>query len=57
MDKYIDNNEDWLKSVEYLSNEQIDWFKKLYFNGLGEFFYRNNIDVSFDNFDTFLIKY
>ena len=34
----------------YLSDEQIKWFKKLYFNGLGEFFYRNNIDVSFDDF-------
>ena len=34
----------------YLSDEQIKWFKKLYFNGLGEFFYRNNIEVSFDNF-------
>lgn len=26
-----------------LSNEEISWWKKLYFNGLGEFYYRNNI--------------
>lgn len=29
----------------YLSKAQIDWFKKLYYNGLGEFFYVNNIKV------------
>lgn len=26
-----------------LSDEEIIWWKKLYFNGLGEFYYRNNI--------------
>ena len=30
----------------YLDNEQIDWFKKLYYNGLGEFLYRNNIEIT-----------
>lgn len=30
----------------YLSVEQINWFKKLYYNGLGEFLYRNNIEIS-----------
>ncbi len=30
----------------YLSVEQINWFKKLYYNGLGEFLYRNNINIS-----------
>ncbi len=30
----------------YLSEEQINWFKKLYYNGLGEFLYRNNINIS-----------
>lgn len=34
----------------YLNDEQINFFKKLYFNGLGELFYRNSIDVSIDNF-------
>lgn len=34
----------------FLNKEQIDWFKKLYFYGLGEFFYTNNIQVSQDNF-------
>ncbi len=36
-----------------LDKDQIDWFKKLYVNGLGEFFYINNI-VSQMNVDTFL---
>ena len=30
----------------YLSEEQKNWFKKLYYNGLGEFLYRNNINIS-----------
>ena len=33
-----------------LTNKQIDWWKKLYFNGLGEFFYLNSIDVDLDSF-------
>lgn len=33
-----------------LNEEQINWFKKLFFNGLGEFLYRNNIDINMDNF-------
>jgi len=33
----------------YLDDFQINWFKKLYYNGLGEFLYRNNIDVSCDD--------
>ena len=36
-----------------LDKEQIEWYKKLYINGLGEFFYRNNI-VEAMNIDTFL---
>jgi len=28
---------------QYLSAEQVQWWKKLYFNGLGEFFYLNDI--------------
>jgi len=36
-----------------LSKEQIDWFKKLYLNGLGEFFYINGL-VEAMNIDTFL---
>lgn len=30
----------------YLSVEQKNWFKKLYYNGLGEFLYRNDINIS-----------
>ena len=29
----------------YLDDYQISWFQKLYYNGLGEFLYRNNIDI------------
>lgn len=33
-----------------LSQWQREWWKKLYFNGLGEFFYRNGIQPDFDDF-------
>lgn len=33
-----------------LSIFQENWWKKLYFNGLGEFFYLNNIDSDFESF-------
>ncbi len=35
-----------------LSEWQIAWWKKLYFNGLGEFFYRNGIETDLDRFMT-----
>lgn len=35
-----------------LSEKQKNMWKKLYFNGLGEFFYRNGIDADFDGFMT-----
>lgn len=35
-----------------LDEEQIDWWKKLYYNGLGEFFYLNTISVSKADFMT-----
>ena len=34
----------------HLSEKQIKWWKKLYFNGLGEFFYLNSIDPDPDTF-------
>lgn len=34
----------------YLNTEQKEWFKKLYLNGLGEFFYINKIDVNENDF-------
>ncbi len=34
----------------YITQEQINWFKKLYYNGLGELFYRNNITIDYENF-------
>jgi hypothetical protein len=33
-----------------LNQQQIDWWKKLYFNGLGEFFYLNEISVDDESF-------
>ncbi len=36
----------------YLSDWQKRWWKKLYFNGLSEFFYRNKIDADFESFMT-----
>jgi hypothetical protein len=32
----------------YLDEEQKNWWKKLYYNGLGEFFYTNNIRINLD---------
>jgi len=33
-----------------LGHEEISFWKKMYFNGLGEFFYVNGIDASYDDF-------
>lgn len=30
----------------YLDKDQIQWFQKLYYHGLGEFLYRNEIDIN-----------
>ncbi len=35
-----------------LNEKQINWWKKLYFNGLGEFFYRNEIETDIESFMT-----
>ena len=32
----------------YIDNDGINYFKKLYYKGLGELLYRNNIDISID---------
>lgn len=34
----------------YINQEQINWFKKLYFYGLGELFYTNGINTNIDDF-------
>ena len=36
----------------YLSDEQIEWWKKLYYHGLGEFFYTNGVDTDMKRFMT-----
>lgn len=33
-----------------LTEEQVVWWKRLYFNGLSEFFYRNGIETDMDSF-------
>ena len=33
-----------------LTDEQVIWWKKLYYGGLGEFFYLNSIDADFNDF-------
>ena len=37
----------------YLEEEMQKWWKKLYFNGLGEFFYQNKIQASEEDFMSF----
>ena len=34
----------------YINEDQIKWFKKMYFYGLGEFFYTNGIEVDEESF-------
>ena len=36
----------------HLSNQQMDWWKKLYYHGLGEFFHQNGITTTQDGFMT-----
>ena len=36
-----------------LNDEQIDWWKKLYYHGLGEFFYLNGIQTNPEDFVQF----
>ncbi len=33
-----------------LNDEQIEWWKNLYFKGMGEFFFINNIDINYRDF-------
>lgn len=40
----------------YLDNEQVQWFKKLYYYGLGEYRYVNNIEVTQDEMMKILIE-
>jgi len=40
----------------YIDNTQINFFKKLIFNGLSEYFYKNEIDLSYEEFTNFTIS-
>ena len=42
--------------ADYINEDQISFFKKLIFNGLSEYFYRNEIDLSYDEFTNFIVK-
>lgn len=39
----------------FLDEYEISWFKNVYYNGLGEFLYKNNIPISKDEFFDFVI--
>jgi hypothetical protein len=39
-----------------LHPEQVNWWKNLYFNGLGEFFYLNSLQVTEDDFMKILVE-
>ena len=39
-----------------LKPSQVRWWKKLYYQGLGEFFYLNKIDIGLDDFLTFYFE-
>jgi len=40
----------------YLDSDEIKWYKKLFYNGLGEFFYVNKIDITEDDLCDFIIE-
>ena len=40
----------------YLEKEEQEWFKKLYYNGLGEFLYKNEINISEEELFSFINK-
>lgn len=40
----------------YLNEDQIKWWKKLYFNGLGEFFYLNKISTDVNEFMNIIVE-
>ncbi len=39
----------------YLDENQFNWFRKIYYNGLSEFLYRNSINININNFVNFII--
>ncbi len=40
----------------YIDEKQVSFFKKILYNGLGEFFYNNKIELSYDEFVSFDIR-
>lgn len=40
----------------YINDEQCSFFKKVLFNGLGEYFYKNGIDIDYDNFLEIIVE-
>lgn len=43
-------SEEYIIKCGYLSDEQKEFFKKLYYNGLAELLYKNGLDISYENF-------
>jgi hypothetical protein len=48
--------EDFIIRCGYLDDVQLQWFKKLYYNGLGEFLYINDISITLDDFINFIFE-
>ena len=46
----------WLVKCGALDHQAVKWFKKLAYYGLGEFFYVNGIQTSFDDFVTIICE-
>lgn len=40
----------------YINQEQASFFKKVLYNGLGEYFYKNNINISYDDFLEIIVE-
>ena len=47
--------QDFYIECGYISVLQLEWFKKLYYNGLGEFLYINKISITQDQFVNFIV--
>lgn len=42
--------------ADFIDEKQTEWFKKLYYYGLGEFFFVNNIETNIDDFMNIIVS-
>ncbi len=49
--------QDYIIRCAKINTDQIKWFQKLFFNGLGEFIYLNKIDITQDSLVHFICDY